>query len=535
MKDYVSSIGLKGASSEQHYQLSVPKLVEIALANQEGVLSDRGSLVVNTGKYTGRSPQDRFIVDTPLVHNTVDWGDINRPIAPEVFDKVFQKMQAYLEGRPLYLFEGYVGADHRYAMPARFINELASQNLFVHQLFIRPTENQLKGFQPEFTVICAPGLKLDPKTDGVHSEAAVLLNFDRKLILIAATQYSGEMKKSLFSTMNYLMPDRNVFPMHCSANIGKNGRSALFFGLSGTGKTTLSADPERTLVGDDEHGWSEAGIFNFEGGCYAKAIRLSKKNEPEIWDAIRFGSISENVILDLKTRKPDFNDDSLTENTRVAYPIDYIPNADLAGVAPHPSTIIFLTADAFGVMPPIAKLTEAQAQYHFISGYTSKLAGTERDILEPKAAFSTCFGAPFMPRPASVYADMLKDRILTHQANVYLINTGWQGGPYGIGERISIPYTRAMVKAALEGELETQEFWTHPIFNIQIPKHCPGVPDALLDPAASWSDKAQYEEQSLKLAKMFIENFKQFKGVEHLAKVGPQLPSLAGLDNCAAV
>jgi phosphoenolpyruvate carboxykinase (ATP) len=483
--------------------------------------------VVATGQYTGRSPNDRFIVQTPESQDNIDWGKVNLPCSEETFEKVYTKMKAYLKGKEVFVFDGYSGADPMYSMPVRFINELASQNLFVHQLFIRPTAEQLKGFAPDFTVICAPGLKLDPATDGTNSEAAVILNFKKKMILIAATQYSGEMKKSIFSSMNYMMPDKNVFPMHCSANVGKDGRSSLFFGLSGTGKTTLSADPERSLIGDDEHGWSDHGVFNFEGGCYAKAINLSKANEPEIWDAIRFGSLAENTVIDPVTRKINYNDGSLTENTRVGYPIDFIPNADPKGMMTHPTTIIFLTADAYGVLPPVAKLSNEQAQYHFISGYTSKLAGTERGIVEPQAAFSTCFGAPFMPRPSSVYAKLLKERIESHQANVYLINTGWQGGPYGVGKRVSIPHTRAMVTAALNGDLEKQEFWLHPVFNIMVPKTCPNVPQELLDPRSTWSNPQAYDEAANKLASMFVENFKKFSNVEHLVHAGPKVPALA--------
>jgi phosphoenolpyruvate carboxykinase (ATP) len=524
MSDYVSYVGLDGASP-QHYQWSVPRLIEAALARHEGMLSESGSLVVKTGQYTGRSPNDRFIVDTPNVHDQIEWGKVNVPTSEETFNRVYEKMKAYLKGKELYVFDGYAGANPEYNLSVRFINELASQNMFVHQLFIRPSTEQLKTFSPEFTVIAAPGLKLDPKTDGVNSEAAVILNLEKKIILIAATQYSGEMKKSIFSTLNYMMPERNVFPMHCSANVGKDGRSALFFGLSGTGKTTLSADPNRILIGDDEHGWCDKGIFNFEGGCYAKAIKLSKKNEPEIWDAIRFGSLSENVVIDPETRKLDYDDASLTENTRVGYPIDFIPNADLAGMASNPSVVIFLTADAYGVLPPVSKLSQEQAQYHFISGYTSKLAGTERGIVEPQAAFSSCFGAPFMPRPSSVYAQLLKERIETHNASVYLINTGWQGGPYGVGSRISIPHTRAMVTAALNGTLDQQEFWLHPIFNVQVPKSCPDVPDAILDPRSSWQNPDEYDAMANKLAGMFVENFKKFSGVDHLVAAGPRVPA----------
>lgn len=523
MTNYLESAGLE-TSGEVRYQSSVDELIRCAVENKEGVIADNGALSVTTGKYTGRSPNDRFIVDTANVHENIDWGDINRPISPEIFDKVYEKFKAYINDKDVFVFDGYCGADPKFALKARFINTYASQNLFVHQLFIRPTEEQLNGFTPEFTVVCLPNLKLDPATDGVNSEAGILVNLEKKLVLIAATQYSGEMKKSMFSIMNYLMPERGVFPMHCSCNVGKEDKSALFFGLSGTGKTTLSADPDRTLIGDDEHGWSSDGIFNFEGGCYAKAIRLSKENEPEIWDAIRHGALAENVVMKPGTTTFDYDDDSLTENTRVGYPITSIPNADLSGMAPHPSTVIFLTADAFGVLPAISKLTKEQAQYHFISGYTSKLAGTERGIKEPQAAFSSCFGAPFMPRPSSVYAKLLAERIDAHKVNVYLINTGWQGGAYGVGERISIPYTRAMVTAALTGTLEQEEFELHPVFNVLVPKACAGVPGEVLDPRLSWDDKSAYDKQAAKLAGMFVENFKQFNGVSHLVEAGPKVP-----------
>jgi phosphoenolpyruvate carboxykinase (ATP) len=524
MTDYIGYTGLK-TTGTQAYQLSVSELVERALANGEGILSDTGALAVNTGKYTGRAANDRFIVDTADIHDDIDWGNVNVPISSAVFEKVFKKIHAYLADKNLYVFDGFSGADTQYSLSVRFINELASQNLFVHQLFIRPEESQLKGFQPEFTVICAPGLHLDPTEDGTRSEAAIIVNFEKKMVLVAGSRYAGEMKKSIFSVMNYMMPKRNVFPMHCSVNVGKDGKSAIFFGLSGTGKTTLSADPERILIGDDEHGWSERGLFNFEGGCYAKAIRLSKKNEPEIWDAIKFGALAENIIIHPKTRKFDFDDGSLTENTRVAYPIDFIHNADPKGIAGHPNAVIFLTADAFGVLPVVSKLTYEQAQYHFISGYTSKLAGTEQGVTEPVAAFSTCFGAPFMPLPASVYAQMLTERIQTHNVSVYLINTGWQGGPYGVGKRVSIPHTRAMVTAALNGTLDEQEFEPHSIFNVLVPKACPGVPDAILDPRSQWLDKAAYDKQAEELAQMFCENFKKFDNVEHLVSAGPRIPA----------
>lgn len=524
MADYTGYAGIQ-TSGQQFYQWSPAALVEHALARHEGVLSETGALAVNTGKYTGRAPNDRFVVDTPECHSRVDWGKINVATTPAVFDRVFENIRNYLKEKDLYIFDGQAGADPRYAMRVRFINELASHNLFVHQMFIRPDAEQLQNFEPEFTVIAAPGLRLDPAEVGVNSEAAIIVNFEKKMVLIAGTRYAGEMKKSIFSVMNYLMPERNVFPMHCSVNVGDDGRSAVFFGLSGTGKTTLSADPARTLIGDDEHGWSSDGLFNFEGGCYAKAIRLSKKNEPEIWDAIRFGALVENVILDPASRRFDYDDASLTENTRVAYPIDFIHNADPKGMAGHPNAIIFLTADAFGVLPAISKLTEEQAQYHFISGYTSKLAGTEQGVTEPVAAFSACFGAPFMPLSASVYADLLTRRIREHKVSVYLINTGWQGGPYGVGKRVSIPHTRAMVTAVLDGSLDRETFVPHPIFNVLMPQACPGVPAEVLNPRTQWQDKALYDQKALELAQMFIENFAKFQNVSHLESAGPRVPA----------
>jgi len=524
MTDYVGYTGLKTTGS-QAYQLPVSELVEKALANGEGILSEAGTLSVNTGKFTGRAASDRFIVDTADIHDDIGWGKVNVATTPNVFDKVFKKVQAHLQDKNLYIFDGFSGADTDYALSVRFVNEMASQNLFVHQLFIRPTEAQLKTFKPEFTVICTPSLQLDPATDGTRSEAAIILNFEKKIVLVVGTRYAGEMKKSIFSVMNYLMPKRNVFPMHCSVNVGRDGKSAVFFGLSGTGKTTLSADPERVLIGDDEHGWSDKGLFNFEGGCYAKTIRLSRKNEPEIWDAIKFGALAENIVLNPKTREFDYDDDTITENSRVAYPISYIPNADPKGMAGHPNAVIFLTADAFGVLPAVSKLTEDQAQYHFISGYTSKLAGTEQGITEPVAAFSTCFGAPFMPLPSAVYAKMLTERIQRHKVSVYLINTGWQGGPYGVGKRVSIPHTRAMVTAVLNGELDKQEFEAHPIFNVLVPKACPGVPPEILNPRGQWEDKAAYDKKAEELAQMFTENFKKFESVEHLVSAGPRVPA----------
>ena len=479
MSDYIEALGII-APKAVYKNLTPAQLVEHALRRGEGTLSETGALVVTTGKYTGRSPDDRFVVDAPNIHNDIDWGKVNVPISEEKYEAIYNRMTAYLQGRELFVFEGFAGADEQYHLPVRVVNELASQNLFIHQLLVRPTEEQLKDFVPGFTIIAAPGFKCSPEVDGVHSEAAIIVNFNKRTVIIAGSQYAGEIKKSVFSVMNYLLPKQGVFTMHCSANVGAEGDSALFFGLSGTGKTTLSADPNRSLIGDDEHGWSESGIFNIEGGCYAKCINLSQENEPQIWNAIKFGSLVENVVMDPETRKLDYADNSLTENTRVGYPVDYIPNCLIPGVAGHPKTVIFLTADAFGVLPPISKLNADQAMYHFVSGYTSKLAGTERGIVEPQTTFSTCFGAPFLPLHPSVYANMLGERIEKHNTNVYLVNTGWAGGKYGVGSRMKLKYTRAMVTAALNGDLEKGEFVLDPIFNVMVPTTCPNVPDEFL-------------------------------------------------------
>ena len=503
--------------------LSPASLVEKALERGEGKLNSTGALVVNTGKYTGRSPEDKFIVDSPEVHDEINWGKINVPTTQEIFDNIYEKMIAYLQGREIFLFDGFAGADPKYTKRFRIVNELASQNLFIHQLLIRPTAEQLEDFEPEYTIIAAPGFKCIPERDHVHSEAAIMIDYVKKIVLIAGSQYSGEIKKSVFSVMNYVMPKEGVFPMHCSANISQDGKeSAVFFGLSGTGKTTLSADPARMLIGDDEHGWSEDGVFNFEGGCYAKCINLSKENEPQIWDAIKFGSLVENVVMDEDTRVLDFNDASLTENTRVGYPVDYIPNAAIPGVGCSPSTVILLTADAFGVLPPISKLDKNAAMYHFVSGYTSKLAGTERGITEPQATFSTCFGAPFFPLYPSVYAEMLGAK-MDKGVNVFLVNTGWSGGPYGVGSRMKLKYTRAMVSAALAGELNDVEYVLDPVLNVNIPKTCPNVPSDILSPKNTWADKDAYDKAAKDLALRFQKNFEKYdKMPEEIRNAGPR-------------
>ncbi|MDD3400865.1 MAG: phosphoenolpyruvate carboxykinase (ATP) [Eubacteriales bacterium] len=522
MKQYVESLGII-APKNVYRNLTPAELVEHALERGEGKLSNTGALVVTTGKYTGRSPDDRFVVDAPSIHDDIDWGKINVPISQERFDSIYGKMMAYLQGREIFIFDGFAGADETYHLPVRVVNELASQNLFIHQLLLRPTQEQLESFVPGFTIIAAPGFKCVPEIDGTHSEAAIIVNFDKKMVIIAGSQYAGEIKKSIFSVMNYLLPKKGVFTMHCSANIGDNQDSALFFGLSGTGKTTLSADPNRMLIGDDEHGWSDKGIFNIEGGCYAKCINLSKENEPFIWNAIKFGSLVENVIMDDNTREFDFDDKTLTENTRVGYPVDFIPNAAIPGVGEHPQTVIFLTADAFGVLPPISKLDKNQAMYHFVSGYTSKLAGTERGIVEPQTTFSTCFGAPFLPLHPSVYAEMLGKKIEEHNSNVYLVNTGWAGGKYGVGSRMKLRYTRAMVTAALNGDLEKGEFEHDPIFNVLVPKTCPNVPDEFLHQRDLWADKEDYERTARDLAARFQKNFQKYSNMpKNIVDAGPK-------------
>lgn len=508
-----------------HHNLSVPSLIELIISRKEGVLSSTGALSVKTGKFTGRSPDDKYIVDDEVTHYTVDWGKVNHPISEENFDRIFRRMKKHVEDKEFFIFDGFVGADPKNRLPIRTINNRAWHNLFARQLFIRPSQEELKNHEPEFTLLSCDDFATIPEEEGTRSKTFIIINFKIKIVLIGSTSYAGEIKKAIFSIMNYILPRKSVFPMHCSANVGADGDTALFFGLSGTGKTTLSADPERRLVGDDEHGWSDNGIFNFEGGCYAKCINLKKEEEPQIWNAIRFGSVMENVVMRGDgSREPDFDDGSLTENTRVAYPLDYIDNAVIPSVAGHPQVIVFLTADAFGVMPPIAKLTKEGAMYHFMSGYTSKLAGTERGITEPKETFSHCFGAPFMPLHASQYAKMLGKKITEHGTRVYLINTGWTGGPYGVGKRMNLTYTRAMVTAALNGEINKLPVKHHDIFNLDMPMSCPGVPDDVLDPRNTWSDKDRYDAAAKRLAALFVKNFEKFGNMPiEIVKAGPRI------------
>ncbi|MGA3317318.1 MAG: phosphoenolpyruvate carboxykinase (ATP) [Candidatus Korobacteraceae bacterium] len=505
-----------------HRNLFPAPLTEAALRRGEAELAAGGSLVAETGKRTGRSPKDKFTIKDALTENKVAWGSANQPFPPDKFDALYERVLDYLKGKELFVQDLFSGADPKYRLPIQVINEYAWHNLFVRQLFIRPAAEELKTHQPEFTILSAPGFQADPQRDGTNSEVFVLINFSKKLALIGGTEYAGEMKKSIFGVMNFILPERNVFPMHCSANIGADGVSALFFGLSGTGKTTLSADPGRRLIGDDEHGWSATGVFNFEGGCYAKCIRLSAENEPQIYNALHFGSVLENVVLDPVTRIPDYDDDTKTENTRAAYPVEYIHNAVIPGFGGHPKNLVFLTADAFGVLPPVSKLTPEQAMYHFMSGYTAKVAGTEAGVTEPQATFSTCFGAPFMPLPPKVYAEMLGRRLRQHNAQCWLVNTGWQGGPYGIGKRMSLPYTRAMVDALVEGKLANVEFEIEAAFGLSIPKSCPGVPPELLNPRNSWQDKAAYDKMAADLSARFAKNFEQFDAPPEVKAAGPK-------------
>ncbi len=509
-----------------HRNLSPARLVEIALRRGEGTLTNTGALAITTGKYTGRSPEDKFIADTPGVHDKISWGSVNRPIKPEYFNAIRDKMVAYLQNREIFVFDGFAGADERGCRKFRVINTFACQNLFIHQLLIRPTKEELENYgEPDFTIIAAPDFLCVPEIDHTHSEAAILVDFEQRLVLIAGSQYSGEIKKSVFTVMNYLMPEEeDILPMHCSANMDpETHETAVFFGLSGTGKTTLSADPTRKLIGDDEHGWSENGIFNFEGGCYAKCINLDPEKEPDIYNAIKFGSECENVIIDPETGIPDYDDGSITENTRVGYPIEYINNAQIPGTGGIPKVVIFLTADAFGVLPPISRLDKNAAMYHFVTGFTSKLAGTERGIKEPQPTFSTLFGEPFMPFPAERYAKMLGEKITKYNTKVYLVNTGWSGGPYGVGSRMKLSYTRAMITAALNGSIEDAEFKHDDVFNVDIPQTIEGVPSEIMNPRDTWADKAAYDEQAKKLAMMFKENFaKKYPDMEHeIVKAGP--------------
>ncbi|HEY3266938.1 MAG TPA: phosphoenolpyruvate carboxykinase [Armatimonadota bacterium] len=520
----LESLGLKNLRAE-YWNLSTSQLYEEAIRRREGRLAHLGPLVCRTGSHTGRAPNDKFIVKEPTSENMVAWGKVNKAISPENWERIKMRMLAYLQGKDVFVQDCYAGADPRYRLPIRIVTETAWQSLFARNLFIQARPEELLDHLAEFTVIDAPGFHAIPEIDGTRTEVFVVMNFAEKLVLIGGTQYAGEIKKSIFTVMNYLLPQKDVLSMHCSANIGPAGDVAVFFGLSGTGKTTLSADPDRQLIGDDEHGWSDHGVFNFEGGCYAKVIRLSAESEPEIFQTTRrFGTVLENVGMDSDTGRLDLNDDSLTENTRAAYPLTHIPNIKRDGMGGHPKTVIMLTADAFGVLPPIAKLSPAQAMYHFLSGYTAKVAGTETGVTEPQATFSTCFGAPFMVLDPTVYARLLGDNIRKHNTDVWLINTGWTGGPYGIGKRFRIEHTRAMVRAALDGALSDAPTVVDPFFGLCVPTSCPGVPAEVLNPRTTWEDKTAYDAQARKLAGMFAENFKAFaaEASPEVAAAGPK-------------
>lgn len=507
----IASIGLKNVSAA-YWNLSPAELTEDTIIKGEGVLTDTGALAVDTGEFTGRSPKDRFIVCDSKTENSVWWGDINIKFAPEKFDLLFDKISAYLTGREVYVRDAYACADDNYKLNIRVVTELPWQNLFANNLFLRPTKEEALNFTPEWHIISVPGFRAVPEKDGTRQENFAVINFTKKMILIGGTGYTGEIKKGIFSVLNFILPhEKNVLSMHCSANIGEGGDTAIFFGLSGTGKTTLSADPNRGLIGDDEHGWSENSIFNFEGGCYAKCIDLTEEKEPQIFGAIKFGALLENIEFYEGTTTVDYSNTTKTENTRVGYPIDHISNAVEPSVGGAPQNIFFLTADAFGVLPPISKLNVGQAMYHFISGYTAKVAGTEVGIKDPVTTFSACFGAAFLPLHPTKYAELLGKKLRENpNINVWLVNTGWSGGAYGVGERIKLKYTRAMITAALSGELNNVEYNTHQVFGLAMPTECPNVPSEILSPRNTWVDKDAYDTKANVLATEFVKNFNKF-------------------------
>ncbi|HEY6838663.1 MAG TPA: phosphoenolpyruvate carboxykinase (ATP) [Geobacteraceae bacterium] len=496
-----------------YWTAPTPELYEQIIKRGEGLVSHMGAIAVKTGHYTGRAANEKFIVDEPSSHDHIAWGKVNKPFDQEKFDLLYDRMLAYMHGRDLFVQDCFAGADPEHRLPIRIITEKAWHALFARNMFVRATPTELADHKPQFTVINLPAFHAVPSIDGTNSETFIIVNFARKLIIIGGTSYAGENKKSIFTILNYLLPiEKKILSMHCSANVGDTGDVAVFFGLSGTGKTTLSAAPNRRLIGDDEHGWDDKGVFNFEGGCYAKIIKLSKEAEPEIYETTRrFGTILENVAIDTVSRRVDLDDDSFTENTRASYPLTHIPNIVKNGCAGHPTSIIMLTCDAYGVLPPIARLSKEQAMYHFLSGYTARVAGTEAGIKEPAATFSTCFGAPFMALQPTVYAELLKEKIARHNVECWLVNTGWNGGPYGVGSRMKISYSRALVNAALDGTLAAGEFVREPHFGLMIPRACPDVPGEVLDPRNTWSDKSAYDETAAKLVTLFRNNFSQYR------------------------
>ena len=513
---FTKSIALKSIGIENakiHYQLSADELHEITLQSGQGIENSTGALAVDTGKFTGRSPQDRFIVKDAITQDKVWWGKVNIPFESAAFDALYNKVTTYLSNKDVFVRDSYVCADSNYKLNVRVVTETAWANLFCFNMFLRPETEELENFTPEWTLLCVPSFLADPKVDGTRQENFAILDFTRKIVLIGGTGYTGEMKKGIFSALNFIMPVfKNTLPMHCSANVGKDGDTAIFFGLSGTGKTTLSADPDRKLIGDDEHGWTnENTIFNFEGGCYAKVINLSEENEPDIFRAIKKGAILENVVFKKDTNEVDYQDVSITPNTRVSYPIYHIDNIQPGSIGKNPKNIFFLTADSFGILPPISKLTPGQAAYHFISGYTAKVAGTEAGVTEPQPNFSACFGAPFMPLHPTKYAEMLSKKMKDANVTVWLINTGWTGGPYGTGSRMKLKYTRAMITAALNGELDNVDYVNHTVFGIAKPQSCPNVPSEILNPENTWENQDLYEKKAVELANKFKANFAKFE------------------------
>lgn len=506
----LSDLGLDVAVA--HWNLSPEELTSKTLELGQGELNDAGALSVSTGKFTGRSPKDKFTVKDAITEKSVDWGDVNIPIAPEVFDALYDKVCAYMKGKEVWVRDAYACADPKYRLNIRVVNETPWANLFCNDLFLRPTAAEIETQTPDWVILQAPGFQADPAVDGTRQANFTIVNFTRKIILIGGSGYTGEMKKGIFGVLNFLLPhDHKVLSMHCSANEGKDGDVALFFGLSGTGKTTLSADPNRALIGDDEHGWAEGSVFNFEGGCYAKCIDLSEEKEPQIWAAVKPGALLENIKFIPGTKTVDYTDGSITENTRVAYPIDFIPNAKEPSYGGNPKNIFFLTCDAFGILPPISKLTKAQAMYHFISGYTAKVAGTEVGVTEPQTTFSACFGRVFLPLHPTKYAELLGKKLDEHtDVNVWLINTGWSGGSYGVGSRMSLKYTRAMITAAMNGELNNAEYDAHSVFGVLMPKAVPGVPAEILNPRLTWADKEAYDRKANELAQLFVKNFDKY-------------------------
>ena len=510
-KNLLFSLGLPSAENT-FYQLPPNELIRQCVDRKEGVINDTGALVIETGKFTGRSPKDKFTVKDKITADSVNWNDLNQPIEEKYFDRLYQKMISHLGNKEIWIRDSYACADPDYRLNIRVINEDPASNLFAYNMFLRPTKGELENFNPDWYIIHAPSFLADAKTDGIRQGNFTLLNFTKKIILIGGSAYTGEIKKGIFSILNFILPhDKNVLSMHCSANMGKKGDTAIFFGLSGTGKTTLSADPNRKLIGDDEHGWTENTVFNFEGGCYAKTIDLSEEKEPEIFNAIRPGALVENVTFIEGTNKIDFTGKKITENTRVSYPLSFISNALHPSVGNIPKNIFLLTADAYGILPPVSKLTPGQAMYQFISGYTARVAGTEDGVNEPKPVFSACFAAPFLPLHPTRYAEMFGEKMKKHHVNVWMINTGWSGGAYGVGKRMKLSYTRAMITSALEGKLDNVEFEAHPVFGMLMPKECPGVPTEVLNPRNTWKDKNEYDEKAKNLAQQFIKNFEKFE------------------------